>query len=69
MRSDSSEVSGLVSILSNCDGTVAIRSMEDTVLIDPKIKNGSWNPPILYNHAPRAGPTKDFGNNYYSYSV
>ena len=37
-------------------GMVNINSNDNTVLIEPTIRNGSMNPPSSYSHAPTAGP-------------
>jgi hypothetical protein len=49
-----------VEFSSTFEGTITIKSMDIIILIEPKSKNGSLNPPILYNHAPTAGPVIHF---------
>ena len=50
----------LLELFSIFEGTVRIKTMVDAILKEPKIKNGSLNPPTLYNQAPTAGPAIHF---------
>ena len=54
----------LLKLSSISEGTVTNKSMDDIILVEPKIKNGRLKPPTLYNHAPTAGPAIYIWANY-----